>query len=38
LIGCRALAVDLTRRVCRIGRRDLAAGDAISLDGNSGAI
>lgn len=38
LVGCPALEVDLTARVCRIGGMKLAEGAEISLDGNSGAV
>jgi pyruvate,orthophosphate dikinase len=38
LVGCSALAIDIGRRICRIGREEIAEGEAISLDGNTGAI
>jgi pyruvate, orthophosphate dikinase len=38
LVGCAGLEIDLARRVCRIGGKTFAEGDAISLDGNTGAI
>ncbi len=38
LVGCGALAIDLASRTCRIGACDLAEGDWLSLDGNTGAI
>jgi pyruvate,orthophosphate dikinase len=38
LVGCRELSLDLPRRRCKIGKRTLAEGDLISLDGNLGAI
>lgn len=38
LIGCKELAIDGERRVCRIGSHEIGEGETISLDGNSGAI
>ncbi len=38
LIGCDKLGIDLGWRVCRIGTQEIGEGDAISLDGNTGAI
>lgn len=38
VVGCEALVIDAARRRCRIGERDLAEGDPLSLDGSSGAI
>jgi pyruvate,orthophosphate dikinase len=38
LVGCQQLVIDLDRRACRIGTPEIAEGDPISLDGNSGAI
>jgi pyruvate, orthophosphate dikinase len=38
LVGCERLGVDLDRRLCRIGAREIAEGDVLSLDGNTGAI
>ena len=38
LVGCDQLGIDLDLRICRIGARDIAEGDALSLDGNTGAI
>lgn len=38
LVGCPALEVELTARVCRIGGVRLAEGAEISLDGNTGAV
>lgn len=38
LVVCRALSIDLQRRLCRIGNRTFVEGDFISLDGNDGAI
>jgi pyruvate, orthophosphate dikinase len=38
LVGCQSLVIDLDRRACRIGTPEIAEGDPISLDGNSGAI
>jgi pyruvate, orthophosphate dikinase len=38
LVGCPALEVDLTARVCRIGGMKLTEGAEISLDGNTGAV
>ncbi len=38
LVGCPALGVDLSARVCRIGGMELAEGAEISLDGNTGAV
>jgi len=36
--GCSAVAIDLASRTLRIGHRDLAEGDVITLDGATGAI
>ena len=38
LVGCETLGIDLDRRICRIGTEEIAEGDVISLDGNTGAI
>jgi pyruvate,orthophosphate dikinase len=38
LVGCEKLAIDIGRRTCRIGTQEIAEGDVISLDGNTGAI
>lgn len=38
LVGCRDLSVDLARRVCRLGERQLPEGAALTLDGASGCI
>ena len=38
LVGCRGLTIDLDRRRCRFDNLELAEGDRISLDGNTGAI
>jgi pyruvate, orthophosphate dikinase len=38
LVGCAGLEIDLARRLCRIGGTLFAEGDAISVDGNTGAI
>jgi len=38
LVGCPGLQIDMARRVCKIGGVTLAEGDAISVDGNTGAI
>jgi pyruvate,orthophosphate dikinase len=38
LVGCRALSIDLDRRTCRIGNTELAEGDFLSLDGDSGGV
>jgi pyruvate, orthophosphate dikinase len=38
LVGCAGLEFDSARRLCRIGGTSFAEGDAISIDGNTGAI
>lgn len=38
VVGCEALSIDASRRRCRLGDLELAEGDAISLDGGSGAV
>jgi len=38
LVGCAGLEFDQARRLCRIGGTTFAEGDAISIDGNTGAI
>lgn len=38
LVACPGLTIDLDHRQCRIGDRLLDEGDALSLDGNSGAV
>ncbi|NKC33620.1 PEP/pyruvate-binding domain-containing protein [Falsiroseomonas selenitidurans] len=38
LVGCPTLVIDLALRTCRIGQTTLREGEAISLDGNSGAV
>ncbi len=38
LVGCAGLEIDLARRCCRFGGLELAEGEPISLDGNTGAI
>ncbi len=38
LVGCPELEIDLARRLCRIGGTALAEGEALALDGNSGAV
>lgn len=37
IVGCRDLVIDGSRR-CRLGREWLAPGDALSLDGHTGAV
>jgi pyruvate,orthophosphate dikinase len=38
LVGCTALSIDLERRRCRIGDRELREGDELSLDGDAGRV
>jgi pyruvate,orthophosphate dikinase len=38
LVGCSEIAFDLPARRCRIGRRELAEGDWLCLDGNTGRV
>jgi pyruvate, orthophosphate dikinase len=38
LVGCPGLRVDVERRRCFIGDRELAEGETLYLDGNSGAV
>jgi pyruvate,orthophosphate dikinase len=38
LVACPDLAIDLAHRTCRIGGRDFAEGDPLSLDGNAGTV
>ena len=38
LVGCPDLRVDLERRSCTIAGRELAEGDTVCLDGNSGRV
>jgi len=38
LVGCRALTIDLHRKLCFVGGHEFHAGDFISLDGNDGSI
>jgi len=38
LVSCPGLAIDLERRRLRIGAAEFAEGDALSLDGNDGAV
>jgi pyruvate,orthophosphate dikinase len=38
VVGCETLSIDASRRRCRLGGVELAEGDAISLDGSSGAV
>ena len=38
LVSCPGLGIDLDRRTCRIGGQELREGEAISLDGNDGAV
>ena len=38
LVSCPSLSIDLERRTCRIGGQELREGEAISLDGNDGAV
>jgi phosphohistidine swiveling domain-containing protein len=38
IVGCAQLAVDVARRICRIGSHEIAEADVISLDGNTGAV
>ena len=38
LVSCPGLSIDLARRRLRIGAAELAEGDALSLDGNDGAV
>jgi pyruvate,orthophosphate dikinase len=38
VVGCEALSIDASRRRCRLGDLELAEGDALSLDGGSGAV
>jgi len=38
LVGCPGLRVDVARRRCFIGDRELAEGETLCLDGNSGAV
>ncbi len=38
IVNCRDLKLDGAAAKCRIGSRDVAEGDAITLDGNTGAV
>ena len=38
LVACADLAIDLAHRICRIGGRQFAEGEPISLDGNAGTV
>jgi pyruvate, orthophosphate dikinase len=38
VVGCETLGIDLMRRRCRIGSREFAEGDVISLDGAGGNV
>ena len=38
LVACPDLTIDMDRRECRIGATVLHEGDALSLDGNTGAV
>jgi pyruvate,orthophosphate dikinase len=38
LVGCRALTIDLDRKLCFVGGHEFHEGDFISLDGNDGSI
>jgi pyruvate,orthophosphate dikinase len=38
LVGCRALTIDLDRKLCVVGGHEFHEGDFISLDGNDGSI
>ena len=38
LVACPDLSIDLPRRLCRIGGREFAEGEPISLDGNGGTV
>lgn len=38
VVGCEALRIDLGRRRCRIGPREFAEGDTLSIDGASGSV
>ena len=38
LVGCRELAIDLAKRSCSIGARQLREGQVISLDGGAGGV
>ncbi len=38
LVGCGELAIDMSARRCRIGGRELMAGDWVCLDGNAGRV
>ncbi len=38
LVGCRELAIDLARRSCSIGGKQLREGQVISLDGGAGGV
>jgi pyruvate,orthophosphate dikinase len=38
LVGCTSLSIDLERRRCRIGERELREGEDLSLDGDAGRV
>jgi pyruvate,orthophosphate dikinase len=38
LVGCNALQIDLGTRSLRLGSQTLHEGDALTLDGNDGAV
>lgn len=38
LVGCATLSIDMKRRLCRIGHRELQEGDELSLDGDGGRV
>jgi pyruvate,orthophosphate dikinase len=38
VVNCKGLTVDMANNAARIGRRELAAGDPISIDGHSGQV
>ncbi|MFY7854628.1 MAG: PEP/pyruvate-binding domain-containing protein [Rubrivivax sp.] len=38
LVGCSALEIDLTTRRVRLGGRDFAEGEVLTLDGHSGTV
>ena len=38
LVACPELEIDLDNRRCKIGGTSLGEGDALSLDGNTGAV
>lgn len=38
LVGCEALSIDLSKRMCRVGERTFVEADFIALDGDEGVI